>query len=255
MFDAKRLLDQFISDPQSRAAIDSVIGGRTASERPRAGSDRWDLPVLGDVEKASFTKGALSGGLAGLVLGKKSKKFKGGGSAMQMGGLALIGTLDYKAYQTWQQSQAPSTVATSRQPAALPSPENTPFLPSSKDGQQFTARVLLQAMIAAAKADGHIDAQEQSRIFAELDRLDLDRDDKAFLMDELRKPLDIDALARAATSQELAVEIYTASLLAIDADNPAERGYLGLLAARLDLPQPLIEQMHATARTEAGVPA
>ena len=136
MFDAKRLLDQFMSDPQSRVVLDQFTGGGRGPDKPRSGSDRWDLPVLGDVEKSSFTKGALSGGLAGLVLGKKSKTSKGGGSAMQMGGLALIGTLAYKAYQTWQQSQAPSTVATARQPAALPPPDKTPFLPMSPEGQQ-----------------------------------------------------------------------------------------------------------------------
>jgi uncharacterized membrane protein YebE (DUF533 family) len=101
-------------------------------------------------------------------------------------------------------------------------------------------------MVAAAKADGHIDAAEQANIFAEMDKLDLDADDKAFVMDELRAPLDVDAVAKAARTPEEAAEIYTASLLAIDVDNAAERGYLALLAARLRLDDKLVEHLHAT---------
>jgi uncharacterized membrane protein YebE (DUF533 family) len=90
-------------------------------------------------------------------------------------------------------------------------------------------------MIAAAKADGHIDATEQQRIFGKLDELDLDTEEKAFVIDELRKPLDIDAVVAAATTPELALEIYAASVLAIDPDDPAEQAYLAMLASRLKL--------------------
>ena len=101
-------------------------------------------------------------------------------------------------------------------------------------------------MIAAAKADGHVDAEEQRTIFAEIDKLDLDSESKAFVMDELRAPLDIDAVARGATTPETAAEIYAASLLAIDIDNAAERGYLAMLAARLRLDDGLVQHLHAT---------
>jgi len=127
-----------------------------------------------------------------------------------------------------------------------PPPADTPFLPARESEQQSLSRHLLRAMIAAAKADGHIDAKEQSAIFAEMDRLPLDTDDKAFVMDELRKPLDVDAVAHAASTPEEAASIYTASLLAIDIDNPSERAYLGLLAARLNLDDALVKHLHAT---------
>ena len=114
---------------------------------------------------------------------------------------------------------------------------------------------MLRAMIAAAKADGHVDAQEQARIFAEMDKLPLGADDKVFVMDELRAKLDIDAVAGDATSPEEAAEIYAASLLAIDIDNAAERGYLGMLAARLKLDDALVAHLQQTvtsATTKAG---
>ena len=94
---------------------------------------------------------------------------------------------------------------------------------------------ILRAMIAAAKSDGHIDADEQRRIFAKLDELDLGMEEKAFVIDELRKPLDIDAVVAAAKTPELAVEVYAASFLAIDPDDPAEQAYPAMLASRLQL--------------------
>ena len=110
-------------------------------------------------------------------------------------------------------------------------------------------------MIAAAKSDGHIDATEQANIFAQMDKLTLSAEEKAFVLDELRKPLDVDAVARAAQSTpEQAAEIYVASLLAIDVDNPAERGYLAMLAARLKLDEKLVEHLHATVEGAAQQP-
>jgi uncharacterized membrane protein YebE (DUF533 family) len=125
----------------------------------------------------------------------------------------------------------------------LPAPSGTPFNPSTESGQQNLARHLLRAMIAAAKADGHVDPQEQARIFAEMDKLPLSSEDKAFVMDELRAKLDVDAVAAAAATPEEAAEIYTASLLAIDIDNAAERGYLAMLAARLKLDDALVAHL------------
>jgi uncharacterized membrane protein YebE (DUF533 family) len=40
------------------------------------------------------------------------------------------------------------------------------------------------------------------------------------------------------------MEIYVASLLAIEVDTPAERAYLSLLAARLGLDEPLVAELH-----------
>jgi uncharacterized membrane protein YebE (DUF533 family) len=221
MLDAKRLLDQ-------------VLGGQ----------------VGGGVGKGSsiggFGTGAIAGGLAAILLGTKTGR-KLGGSALKLGGIAAVGALAYKAYQDWQAGKS----LTGAEPPpfaadvpALPPPSGTPFNPSDEAGQQSLARGLLRAMIAAAKADGHIDAQEQARVFAEIDRLGLGAEDKAFVIDELRAKLDIDAVAAAATTPEIAAEIYAASLLAIDPDNAAERGYLAMLAGRLKLDDQLVAHLH-----------
>jgi uncharacterized membrane protein YebE (DUF533 family) len=160
--------------------------------------------------------------------------------------MAVVGALAYKAYQNWQAGkQSPASPAQQGSPV-LPPPSDTPFNPSTEAEQQSLGRNLLCAMIAAAKADGHIDAEEQANVFTQMDKLDLDADDKAFVMDELRAPLDVDAVARSARTPEEAAELYTASLLAIDVNNPAERGYLAMLAARLKLDDKLVEHLYAT---------
>ncbi len=70
------------------------------------------------------------------------------------------------------------------------------------------------------------------------------------MIDELQRPLDIDAVAKGVRSKEEAAEIYAASLLAIDVDNAAERGYLSMLAARLNLDEKLVAHLHATIEAE-----
>ena len=252
MLDAKRLLDQFLGAGQNMPAN---RGGSPQQGAPQGGLGDM-VGGLGSMlgnNMGGIGGGAVAGGLAALLMGSKSGR-KMAGTALQLGGMAVVGALAYKAYQNWQSGKTvtQSTVPTGQ--AALPPPADTPFLPSRESEQQLLSRHLLRAMISAAKSDGHIDAKEQAAIFAEMDKLNLAADDKAFVVDELRKPLDVDAVASAAHSPEEAASIYTASLLAIDIDNPSERAYLSLLAARLKLDDALVKHLHATVEG-ATVPA
>lgn len=209
MFDPAKLLDQFLGSP-----------GPTG-KRPGPS---------GDMMKG-FAAGNVTGSIAAILLGGGSSK-KMLKTALKTGGTAAIAGLAYKAWSEWQNSRAGDA-------AQLPPPaadaEGTAFLPAPKPQRDAASLAILTAMIAAAKADGHIDAAEQQRIFAKLDEHNLDSEAKAFLMDELRKPLDIDAVVRLGTTPELAVEIYAASCMAIDPDDAAEQAYLAMLAARLKL--------------------
>ncbi|WP_370239380.1 tellurite resistance TerB family protein, partial [Neptunomonas phycophila] len=94
--------------------------------------------------------------------------------------------------------------------------------------------------------DGHIDSAEHQAIFAKIEELGLDNDQKAFLFDQLNRPLDIDSLVAAAATKEQAVEVYVASIMAIEIDSPAEKAYLSMLAARLDLEEELVDHIHST---------
>jgi len=101
-------------------------------------------------------------------------------------------------------------------------------------------------MIAAARADGHIDAGERVRILDKLKVSGLAADAADFLDKELANPVDLDAIVAAAVSEEQKVELYTASRLAIEPKTRAERGYLDLLAGRLGLPDSLVDHIEAT---------
>ncbi len=234
MFDAKSLLDQFIGGQNPQ-------GGRGS---PFGSANSGDLLQQAGNALSGFGGGALTGGIAGLLLGSKKGR-KLAGNALTYGGLAVAGALAYRAYQNYQAGKQ-ATPAAAAQTPLLPPPADTPFNPAREADQQSLGRNLLRAMIAAAKADGHIDAAEQTNIFAQMDKLNVGAEDKVFVMDELRKPLDVDAVARAARTPEEAAEIYTVSLLAIDVDNPSERAYLALLAARLRLDDKLVAHLHAT---------
>ncbi len=248
MLDAKRLLDQFLGAATQGGLPQAQERGGFPAPQPQQGGGLGDIAGgLGNVLSGGIGGGAVAGGLAALLMGSKSGR-KMAGTALQVGGMAVVGALAYKAYRDWQSGKTvtQSTVPPAGAATLPPPPADTPFLPAQEAEQQSLSRHLLRAMIAAAKADGHIDAKEQAAIFSEMDKLPLDRDDKAFVMDELRKPLDVDAVARAAGAPEEAASIYTASLLAIDIDNPSERAYLGLLAARLNLDDALVKHLHAT---------
>ncbi len=179
-----------------------------------------------------------------MLLGSKGGR-KLAGNALTLGGMAVVGALAYRAYRSWQGGQSAAGCCPGAVPM-LPPPSNTPFNPAADADRQSLGRALLRAMVSAAKADGHIDAREQANIFAQMDKMTLDAEDKAFVMDELRRPLDVDAVAQAARSPEEAAEIYVASLLAIDIDNPMERSYLDRLAQRLRLDPKLVAHLEAT---------
>jgi uncharacterized membrane protein YebE (DUF533 family) len=219
MFDAKKLLDQFLG-----GAKDQNTGG-----------------MSGD-----FMKGAGVAGLATVLLSSKTGR-KLAGSAVKYGGAAVLGGLAYSAFKNWQAGKAAEGQA-DPQPMkdVTPTPETAKALQAPATEQASLA--ILRAMIAAAKSDGHIDAAEQKAIFDKLDALNLDTEAKAFVIDELRKPLDVSAVIAAATSPELAIEIYTASVLAIDPDDPKELAYLAQLASGLKLDPGLKAAIETEAR-------
>ena len=142
--------------------------------------------------------------------------------------------------------------------AAPPPPDRTGWTEQNWTDQpgraEERARTLVRAMVSAAKADGHIDAGEQQTLFDAVDTLELDEDDKAFFLDELRRPLDLDAVAASATDPETASEIYVASLLVAADIDPQERAYLDRLATKMNLAPGLARELEAqvTASSENG---
>lgn len=191
--------------------------------------------------------GGLAGGLASsLLTSKKGRKL--GGKALKMGGIAAVGAMAYGAFQKYNGSQSttPPPLEQQATPPLPPAPEGSPFLPAQNDstGMQNLSMTLVRAMIAAARSDGRLDAQESQAIFQRMEALDLQAEERDLLFQEMGKPVDMDAIVQSATCPEVAAEIYLASLLAIDVDTVEEQSYLGMLAARMRLPQELVKELH-----------
>lgn len=243
MFDTKRLLDQFLG-------AGGAQGGTASGDIVKRGRDYLQSNAGG------LAGGAAAGGLVALLLGTKGgRKFTS--KAATYGGMALVAGLAYKAYRDWQSGGGtpyqPGQRAQGTEPQVLPPPSDSSFSPERMPGGETELGLkLLTAMIAAAKADGHIDAQEQSRIFDKLDHLDLDAEAKAFVMDELRAPLDIERVVKGAETPEEALEIYAASRLSIDPDHPAEKAYLQMLAARLEIEPGLVAEVDRAVEEAQG---
>lgn len=182
---------------------------------------------------------AVAGGALGYLLGSKKGR-QLGGKVLTYGGLAALGVLAYKAYGNWQQQQG-------NQPAS-----STAAGLHTESG----CRAILVCLIAAAKADGHIDERERQLIEQEISRLTTDAGIRQFVDAELKKPLDPAAVARLATSEQLAAEMYMATLLVIDEESFMERSYLTELARQLKLPESLQlelrQQVKAAGQLVAG---
>lgn len=263
-FDAKRLLDQFLTPqaggqgnaPAEQSPFGGLLGGLTggltgapADGGPQS-SGSGDLvsrakDYLG-TNGGSLASGAAAGALVSLVLGSKGGR-KVAKNAVALGGLALVGTLAYKAYQNYQQGQQPQPAATP-EPAQLP-PAHSPFHPAQADHSHFPI-TLLRTMIAASLADGHIDDVERAAISAKLGQEGANLDEaERFLTAELARPATPENLASEVAGPEQAAEVYITALLAIDADTISERAFLARLAAALKLDPALVPHLEATARS------
>jgi uncharacterized membrane protein YebE (DUF533 family) len=234
MFNAKSLLDTVMAQVNQATG---QSGGQSGVGQGSGGLANKAKEVWGN--QSTLGKGAIAGGLLGVLMSGKGRKMLGSG--VQIGGAALIGGLAYKAYQDWQAGKSPAASGS----VALPAPEGTRFLPSDAGlANELSAR-LLQAMVAAAKADGHVTHDERARIDSQLNALGLEAEASALIAAELDSPLDPGRIAALARNEEEAAEIYAASLLVVDPNGAAEKGYLAMLAARLNLDPGLVAHLHA----------
>jgi uncharacterized membrane protein YebE (DUF533 family) len=204
---------------------------------------------------ASITGSGMGAGMAGGIAGgalvsaltTKSGR-KAAKSVAQIGGLAAVGALAWNAYKRYQGENTGSTdlqaVGPQHAPAAwqqLPQKEFDALPVRKADSEGL---LVLRTMISAAMADGQLNPQEQMRIFERLDALGLSPEEHSTLFDELRNPLSCSALANQVSDPVLAIEVYTAAAMMLDASCTDAANYLGQLAAGLKLPEPLVVSIH-----------
>lgn len=210
------------------------------------------LPAAGTPQRSDLGKyasGAAVGGVLGLLMG--SRRGRGmGGTALKYGSVAAIGALAWKAYQEHQARQtapaAQAADAPAREPMNItPAPQSFAALPAPQ--MEAHSRAMLKALIAAAKADGHMDERERGLVHAELQRIEADAGTRAWVDAELASPVEPAEVAAAATGPEMAAEIYLASLLVVDQTSTMERAYLDALARELRLAPTLKADLEARA--------
>jgi hypothetical protein len=121
-------------------------------------------------------------------------------------------------------------------PPPPPPPAGTSELPD--------ARLLIRAMIAAANADGEIDAEERAAIQNQLAETGLSAQETAFVQSELASPPSVDEIAAEVSDGKTALQVYAVSLMAIDVDTDAEQRYLEALRSRLGIDDAQARELH-----------
>ena len=225
----------------TKGFIEQILnaGSELAKQGQTIAQNKLDIPAEGTEREATLSgmgKGAAIAGVLALLLGTKAGRGVTG-AGLKLGTLGALGGLAYKTYQNWQSQQTGQTISQAGAPI-----EN---LTGPQAEQRSLA--LLKAMIAAAKADGHIDAAEGAKIEGLMTKLDLESATAKLIKEELSKPLDPKDIAASADTPEAAAEIYLTSLLVIGEVNENERAYLDQLAEYLKIPKDLALQMETQA--------
>ena len=227
------------------AQLQRQLGSASAGATPAGGAGARSggladmaRDFLGKEQVGGMTTGQIGGigAAAGALLGG------GVGGAARGGVMAILGTMALSALRSSR--TAPGTGAEAGElPELKVNSEEIGEL-TGEDAQ----RLVLRAMISAAKADGAIDQSEMEKIIGRMDGGSVTAEEKQFVMDEMRAPVDVELLASAVSSPNQAAEVYAASLLAIDVDTESEKRYLADLARALRMDADTVARLHQLTR-------
>ncbi|MDY6400411.1 MAG: DUF533 domain-containing protein [Synergistales bacterium] len=170
--------------------------------------------------------GALLGTLMG---GSRSTTANALGGGM----MGLLGMMAYKA------------LTNSNARASAPAQAQVPAYTQPTPQQQATdAEIILIAMIDAAKADGQVDADELNKIMSNLKSSGAGQEGVNYVIQKLQGPMETAKIVAAVKGRpELAAQVYSASLMAIEVDTDAEKKYLDKLAKAMGLNSNVIQNI------------
>jgi uncharacterized membrane protein YebE (DUF533 family) len=216
----------------------SMTGG---GESPGAGrSDGSPFDLLNTIG------GAIFGG-SGRPAGSG-----GGPSAAGAGAMSIFGTLAAQAVEYAKQMMSGAGAQSGPGAPQLNFDDATAVIagmrkPANAEEERQVldvATLTIRAMLNAAKADGRIDEQEAQRLVGKMREDGVTEEERSFVLNEMRKPMETDAIVRAVPNRQVAAQIYTASLMAIEVDTDAERRYMQELAGKLGMEQPVVAYLH-----------
>jgi uncharacterized membrane protein YebE (DUF533 family) len=229
----KSLLDQLLQSGPS--LMQSKMSPRSNTRRSTSSGGIGG--VLSGLSQGGLSKGAMASGALSMLMGSR-RMGSISSQGLKYGSLAALGMLAYRAYSDYQKQNAGTA------------PSGTPRTIDRLSGAEADthSHAILKALVAAAKADGHVDDRERQLIEEELGKLADDAKLHRWLQAELGKPLDPGEVASAASSPEIASEMYLVSLMMIDDENYMERAYLDELARKLKLAPALRANLERQAR-------
>jgi len=234
------------SGPASASAAALLGGLLGALQGPQQGAGGSPVGTAGR------QSGGVLAALAGAVLGGQRS---GGGGAAGGGAMALLAMLAMQALQGATRAGMTAPAVTSgfganigaagpwsggEVPVALHGPRDE----VETEALALTSELVLKGMINAAKADGMVSPAELQRIVGKLGEAGSEPAIQQWVQQQLAAPLDVQAFAAEIPCQEVAAQVYAASLLAIEVDTDAERQYLQALAQATDLHPLVVEQLH-----------
>ena len=190
-----------------------------------------------------YQKSAYAASSSSSLLGSLTSQLSSGKGLMTAIGL---GVGAYEAFRTSGQRQEQPAAAQAPNwgaaPAAPPPPPPAAARPAPAQaavpvaaGDQELACRLIRVMIAAAHADGTLDADEERAILDRLRGAELSQEEKIFLLEELHHPRSITELTEGMTNLRLAQAMYAVALSSISVDTESERRWLDELGTALGL--------------------
>lgn len=196
-----------------------------------------------EMAKDATTNGLIKGntkndqiakvGGAAAALGLISMLFgrKGGSGLAKLGSLSALGSLAYQAYQKYQEQNGTASTLSQNEFAEIDS--------------HAASKVILQAMIAAAAADGAITEDEKVAIVAQVSQ---DTEILDWMNQEMNNPASVEDIARqVGNDQALATQVYLAARAVCTNLVRKEIIFLANLAKALGLPDGLVEQLEKDA--------
>lgn len=169
--------------------------------------------------------GAATIGILSMILGKR-----GGANLAKLGSLAALGSLAYQAYHNYQAKQNQAV-------------ENTNLF--AVENSDDVSKVILQAMIAAAAADGAITSDEAEAIAAEAGN---DPELQQWLQQEINQPATVAEIAQqVGRNQALASQVYLAARMVCKDLERKEIIFLANLAEALELNEQFVEELEKQA--------
>jgi uncharacterized membrane protein YebE (DUF533 family) len=207
--------------------------------------------------------GGAMGGLAGqaAVAAAMGLLMRGGGAGrlVKVGGLAALGMMAFNAYKEHQSRPGAGTGTGAVAGVGAPATA-APMAGAADTPSEAHQQALMVAMIAAAKADGHVDEHERAQI-EQVIRGDgsggaESAEVAAWFNAELKRPLDAAAVAQpAANDPDLASKLYLISAIVVGGHDgnvsPSEHTWLQALEKQLRLPEGLAASLRQQAKQVA----